>query len=46
MSGLIKMERIFYSDKLLGLLVIVLIQILVNIEVSYFTEDLHLQWKG
>ena len=37
------MERIFYSDKLLGLLVIVLIQILVNIEVSYFTEDLHLQ---
>ena len=43
MLGLIKMERIFYSDKLLGLLVIVLIQILINIEVSYFTEDLCLQ---
>ena len=46
MSGLIKMERILYSDKLLGLLVIVLIQVSVNIEVSYFTEYLHLQCKG
>ena len=34
------MEGILYSDKLLGLLVIVVIQILVNIKVSYFTVDL------
>lgn len=42
MSGLIKMEHILYSDKLLGLLVLVLIQILVNIKVSYFTVNMYL----